>query len=228
MSSYHQIIKLLLWGTPEGGESPLHISLKHNLDDIAELLIHREIYINHVYGSETPLSIACFQKKIDIVKLLIEKGALVDSVDASALIESLKVKGNLDIVKLLYSKGAVLPINESHLVASDISYYLFYQNDVRVEFNSKDLLENAINRNIDVDIFLLLHCIYIEKVFSLQEIFLYCIKQGNYEITKKLIEHTNVDINGEGSEITTNPLYMLCHFQFPHEFQWYELKPLLT
>lgn len=63
MDHCHNIIKLLLWSTPEGGESPLHIALRNNLDDIAELFIHRCIYINYVYDSQTPLLLACLKKK---------------------------------------------------------------------------------------------------------------------------------------------------------------------
>lgn len=74
-----------------------------------------------------------FKKKIEIVKLLLEKNVNMDS---SAIIESLKVKGNLDIVKLLYSKGVIslLVKEQMILVEKDKNridfYYIFYSTAV--------------------------------------------------------------------------------------------------
>jgi ankyrin repeat protein len=93
----------------EDGDTPLHIAVEQDYNDIAKLLIDRGADVNAGDQKDyTPLYSAIWNRNRDLVGLLIGKGADVNVIPeegAPPLLEAVWM-GDFDVVKLLIDNGA--------------------------------------------------------------------------------------------------------------------------
>ena len=135
------------------GETPLHVAIYENCEDISLLLIEKGADINAIsllFG--IPVLTTAISKNIDLAKLLIEKGVDINPKVQDEYIPLTKatVYGQIELAKILIRKGAKLDVN---LTFGEGHCYINYENimDAAVNCGDAEMVELLFERGFSSD-----------------------------------------------------------------------------